>query len=108
MLQKIVHKAILGDDQVSTTQCLVRQRDHKADKASVLEDFLDYQSDKLTHQVSVDSDHFTVVLHRDLPKDSGFVRESLSENLRFGVQLFAQCLQPVLVQALKIHEELAV
>lgn len=42
VLQKIVRRAILGDDEVGGTQCLVRQRDHKSDKAQLLEDFLDY------------------------------------------------------------------
>ena len=49
VLQKIVRRAILGDDEVSGTQCLVRQRDHKTEKEQILEDFLDYQQDKITH-----------------------------------------------------------
>ena len=35
------------------------------------------------------------------------VKETLNENLKFAVTLFTQCLQPVLLQGLKIHEELA-
>ena len=108
MLQKIVQRAILGDDEVSGAQCLVRQRDHKVEKEQVLEDFLDYQQDKITHQVSIDSENFNFVFHRDLPKGDIFIKETLNENMKFAVTLFTHCLQPVLLQGLKIHEELAV
>ena len=49
VLQKIVRRAILGDDEASGTQCLVRQKDHKVEKEQLLEDFLDYQQDKIIH-----------------------------------------------------------
>ena len=107
VLQKIVRRAILGDDEVSGTQCLVRQRDHKTEKEQILEDFLDYQQDKITHQVSIDSEAFTFIFHRDLPKSELFIKETLNENLKFAVTLFTHCLKPVLLQGLKIHEELA-
>ena len=107
VLQKIVRRAILGDDEVSGTQCLVRQKDHKVEKEQILEDFLDYQKESITHQISIDSDNFNFIFHRDLPKGELFVKETLSENLKFAVTLFTHCLQPVLLQGLKIHEELA-
>ena len=88
VLQKIVRRAILGDDEASGTQCLVRQKDHKVEKEQLLEDFLDYQQDKIIHQISIDSENFTFVLHRDLPKGDFFVKETLNENLKFAVTLF--------------------
>ena len=69
---------------------------------------MDYQQDKITHQVSIESDSFNFVLHRDLPKGDIFIKETLNDNLKFAVTLFTQCLQPVLLQGLKIHEELAI
>jgi len=33
VLRKIVRRAILGDDEVSGRHCLVRERDHKAEKS---------------------------------------------------------------------------
>jgi len=68
---------------------LVRQRDHKSAKEELLEDFLDYQADKVIHQISIDSDNFNFVLHRQLPKGTVLVGESLGANLRFAVLLFA-------------------
>ena len=87
----------------------VRQRDHKEEKQQLLEDFLDYQQEKIVHQISIDGDHFNFVFHRDLPKDAyAHVRETLNNNMRFALSLFAKSLHPVLSQGLKIHEELAV
>ena len=97
VLQKIVRRSILGEDEASGTQCLVKQKDHKSEKEQLLEDFLDYQQDKITHQVSIESDSFNFVLHRDLPKGDIFIKETLNDNLKFAVTLFTQCLQPVLL-----------
>ena len=70
----------------------MRQKDHKSEKEQLLEDFLDFQKDKVTHQVSVDADNFNFVFHRDLPKGAVFVRETLTESLKFTVTLFTSWL----------------
>ena len=80
VLHKIIHKPLFDEcEQELGNQTLVRQRDHKAEQQQILEDFLDYQQDKIVHQVSVDAEHFNFVFHRDLPKDAyAHVRETLN------------------------------
>jgi hypothetical protein len=88
---------------------MVKQRDHRSEQKQLIEDFLEYKAEKCVHQVSIcDQEAFTIVIHRDLPKDTFVaVRQSLSADLKFAFGLFAHCITPVLQQGITIHEELA-
>lgn len=69
-------------------------------------DYLDYQADNLVQQVSLDVPSFTIILHRSLAFETK--RENtLSNTFKHALRLLAKCLEPILLQGLKIHEDLA-
>ena len=98
-VHKITHVPILEelDPSQNGHQALIRQRDHQSERSQLLEDFLDYQKDFITHQISVDQDSFNFIFHREVPKTAYTqAKESLNENMRFAITLFTNCLRPVL------------
>ena len=88
---------------------MVRQKDHRSEQKDLLEDFLEYKAEKCIHQISINhQEGFTIVLHRDLPKDAFVaVRQGLNFELKFVLNLFVKCITPVLQQGITIHDELA-
>ena len=47
-------------------QSLIRKRDHKKEQSDLLLDYLDYQSDLLVQQISLDIPTFTIILHKQM------------------------------------------
>lgn len=70
---------------------------------------MDYRQGVVTHQVSIATESLVFVFHKQLDShEFSQAKDKLQATERFALLLFCQCLEPVLLQGIKIHEELTV
>lgn len=91
---RILETGLLADP--TRKQTLIRKRDHQKEGSDLLMDYLDYQSDNLVQQVSLDVPSFTMILHRSLAFETK--RENtLSNTFKHALRLLVKCLEPILL-----------
>lgn len=77
-------------------QSLIRKRDHKKEQSDLLLDYLDYQSDLLVQQISLDIPTFTIILHKQMAFETK--RENnVNSNFNHALRLLGRCLEPILL-----------
>lgn len=104
-IDRVLELALFQENE-NYQSSLIRKRDHKKEQSDILVDFLDYQKDQLIQQTSVDTQHIQIILHKFLPFESK--RDcSVGKDLKLALRLLVKCLEPVIMQGLKIHEDLA-